>query len=484
MLLGINTLNHDASLALIEGREIKFAAHSERYSRVKNDPLLNTDIVQDMLKYGKPSRIVCATRPLYEASRRLYSGERPLFNRMQRHLDSVGLGGIPVSYVGHHRAHAAMGYHTSGFSDALILVMDAVGEWNCTSIWKGDGHQIEQVMTVDYPDSMGLFYSAVTQAVGLKPNEEEYILMGMAAFGKPQYADQMIEDLFEQFDPPYLQLRHNLHKGLGSYLKDKNWIDDMAVAASAQEIAERYIKGCAFWAKRELKTRNLVLVGGCALNCVANSKIRDKGWFNDIWVPPNPGDAGLSIGAAVAYSNGPVDMNTAYLGYDIVRKLDAGALISALVRGEIVGLANGRAEFGPRALGNRSILADPRGPAIKDSVNAIKRRQEFRPFAPVILEEHAKDYFANVKHDQRFMQWTNECLFPEEYPAIIHVDGTSRIQLVHKDNSTIRYLLEEWKFRTGCPMLLNTSLNIKGEPLVNTWEDAERFSEINNIKVY
>ena len=157
--------------------------------------------------------------------------------------------------------------------------------------------------------------------------------------------------------------------------------------------------------------------------------------------------------------------------------LDIPAMISALESGEIIGVAKGRAEFGPRALGNRSLLADPRGPDAKDRVNAVKKREPFRPFAPVILEEYAKEYFGNVRHDQSYMQYTNECLYPEQYPAICHMDGTSRIQTVGNDGSMIRQILEAWNERTGCPMLLNTSLNVKGEPLVNTWADAVRSEE-------
>jgi carbamoyltransferase len=483
MLLGINALNHDASIALVHGTEVKFAAHSERYSRIKNDRLLNKGIVEDMLQYGTPSRILCAGNPFVEASRRLYSGERPVWSNIKQHLRDVGLGDIPVTYTAHHESHAAMGYYTSGFDRAAVVVMDAVGEWNCTSIWLGEGDRLTRQLTVNYPDSFGLFYSAMTKAIGLKPNEEEYILMGMAALGKPIHVQELLEDLFDDFSPPYLSLKDNLHRGVGDYIKDKEW-DDADVAASTQAIAEQYIVGCANYVKKEYRIRNLVLVGGVALNCVANGKIRDRGWFDGIWVPPNPGDAGLSLGAVLPLTKTQINFNTAFLGYDIKRTLSTAAVVDALLSEKIIAVANGRAEFGPRALGNRSILADPRGPTIKDSVNAIKRREEFRPFAPVILEEHAKDYFANIGHNQRYMQWTNDCVFPDQFPAICHFDGSSRVQTVPKDFSTIRFILEEWYNRTGCPMLLNTSLNIKGEPLVNTWADAERFSQLHSVKVF
>jgi carbamoyltransferase len=206
--------------------------------------------------------------------------------------------------------------------------------------------------------------------------------------------------------------------------------------------------------------------------------------FKNIWVPPNPGDAGLSLGAVLAVTRKQAVFDHAYLGTDIGRDLDIGSVIQSLLDSGIVGVANGRAEWGPRALGNRSLLADPRGSDVKDRVNAIKKREEFRPFAPVILEEHAEKYFRNIRYNQRYMQWTNECLYPEQFPAIVHVDGTSRIQTVPNNNTSIRRILEAWYERTGCPMLLNTSLNIKGEPLVNTWDDALRFSKLNEVIVY
>jgi carbamoyltransferase len=487
IVLGVNALNHDASLALIktgEVDEILFAAHAERYSRIKNDPLLNKGIVADMLHYGRPSKIYWQDKPVRKALRRLYSGERPLFDPVKEHLALVGLGGIPVIYTHHHRAHAAMGYQTSRFDDAVILVMDAIGEWDCTSVWTVRDGDLSLKHSIGYPHSLGLFYSAITQAVGLKPNEEEYILMGMSAYGNPTKHDrEMVDDLFEVFDPPRMMLKENLHKGLGDYIRRKGW-NPIDVAAAAQKIAETYILGLARWAQHTYFHRNLILVGGVALNCVANGKIAQYGWYDRIWVPPNPGDAGLSIGAVAAHRNRKMRFEHAYLGHDIQRDLDIKKMIKRLGEGKVIGIANGRAEFGPRALGNRSLLADPRGHDVKDRVNAIKKRQEFRPFAPVVLAEHAAVLFDNVRNNQEYMQWTNECLRPDRYPAICHVDGTSRIQTVTDNGSNIRQVLEAWYDKTGCPMLLNTSLNIKGEPLVNTWEDAERFSKLNDIEVF
>jgi carbamoyltransferase len=232
------------------------------------------------------------------------------------------------------------------------------------------------------------------------------------------------------------------------------------------------------------QTGNLVYMGGVALNCKANDLI--GAYFRNIWIMPNPGDCGSSLGAAALTYGGKLNWCGPYLGTDIPGAYPVKDLLSELLTNKIVGVANGRAEFGPRALGNRSLLADPRGADIKDKVNAIKRRQEFRPFAPVILEECVAEYFdmpVGFKTSP-YMQAVAYCRYPEQFPAIIHADRTSRVQTVGKDcESGIRQLLEAWFEWTGCPMLLNTSLNIRGEPMVNDRADADRFEQLYGVKV-
>jgi carbamoyltransferase len=224
-------------------------------------------------------------------------------------------------------------------------------------------------------------------------------------------------------------------------------------------------------------------MGGVALNCLANRKLGD--YFENIWIMPCPGDAGSSLGAAALTYGKKLNWTNAYLGHDIPGVYPVDALIDHLLSDKIVGVASGKAEFGPRALGNRSLLADPRGTDIKDQVNAIKRRQQFRPFAPVVLEEHVDEYFDMPRgwSDSRYMQIVGVCRNPDLYPAVVHVDGTSRIQTVPQDGSGIRKLLEAWYARTGCPMLLNTSLNIRGEPMVNDRADADRFEQLYGVRV-
>ena len=487
MLLGINANNHDASIALVDGSNILFAGHAERYSRVKNDPHLNEALIDDALQYGIPDKIVWYEQPWKRAVRNLISGQRPLRYNLKNYLKKHGLNKIPVVTTPHHGSHAAMGYYTSGYTDAAIVVIDAIGELECTSIWRGRANKLHRVWSNVYPQSIGLFYSAITDYLGFKPNEEEYIVMGMAAHGEPKYIKEMFNEFFGAWTPPNIEFKHNLHRGMRWWKTpdEKGWKPE-DIAATAQAIYEQYLQAICRYARSAVGSDNLVLVGGCALNCVANSRLKTFTGFYDIWVPPNPGDAGLSLGAVTYHTNQHIHLDHVFLGHNICRTVNVRDVVDALEAGQVVGIANGRAEFGPRALGNRSLIADPRGGDVKDRVNAIKKREPFRPFAPVIMRGFFSDYFYSnkpVNHD--YMQWADACMDPTSFPAICHVDGTSRVQTIDHPTPSIMYkILEAWYARTSCPMLLNTSLNIKGEPLVNTWEDAERFANLHNVSVF
>lgn len=484
MLLGINCFNHDASICLVNqsSNNVVFAAHAERYSRVKNDSVLNHAMFEDMLQYGTPTEICWFEKPMLRNLRQIWSGERPNFYSIKNLLKKYNLGNLPVHTIEHHRAHAAHGFYTSDMTSASILVIDAIGEWTTTSIWTADKDGIKKQWSRNYPHSMGLFYSAITAALGFKPNEEEYIVMGMAAFGEPIHVEQIRKMLFTKFRPPEFKTRW-LHKGIRGMLPSDWRAAD--IAASAQVIWEEYLLSTVRYIKDRYKSTNLIIAGGGALNCVANDKIRISGMFERIYVPANPGDAGLGLGAIAAHVAADILSPHAYLGHNIRRRVPVEGIIDLLEAGEVIGIANGRAEWGPRALGNRSLLADPRGPDVKDRVNRIKKREEFRPFAPVVLDERADSIFEVDHNNMDYMQFAVRCYQPEEYPAICHVDGTSRVQMVDRTNpSIIRTILEAWYHRTGCPLLLNTSLNIKGEPLVNTWDDAIRFSSKTGVMVF
>ena len=492
--IGISAGFHDAALSVIDSNgNIVFAGHSERYSKQKHDKHLSMGIVEDALTYCNGEvEIHYYERPWMKFLRQLRSGEKPKLSSLSV-KETIGTGLLhklqdgrsgKVHTHNHHLSHAAAGFQTSPYDDATVVVIDAIGEFDTISVWNAwyDKHgkaQYKKLWGRKYPDSIGLFYSAMTERVGLRPLDEEYILMGMAAYGNPKPVDKMSKELIESYR--HVRLRHNLHTGVSDTFLEGE--DVMDIASSAQMIAEQLIMNVISKAKSLGGSKNLVYGGGVALNCLANRLLGN--YYDNIWIMPNPGDAGNSLGAACLGYGKRVNWTNAFLGYDIAGPYPTNRIIDCLVTDKIVGVASGRAEFGPRALGNRSLLADPRGTEIKDKVNEIKRRQKFRPFAPVILEEYADSYFDMPRgfSNSRYMQVIARCRHPDLFPAIVHADGTSRVQTVPKDGSGIRELLEKWYVLTGCPMLLNTSLNIRGEPMVNDRKDADRFEIMYNVKV-
>ena len=483
---GVSANSHDAALAVVKNNEIVFASHAERFSGIKNDPHLNQAIVDYALRWGEPDRVIWYENPILKTLRQARAGQGWQWreNNIKRYLRKFGIT-APVKTVPHHLSHAAGGYYTSPFSEATIICIDAIGEWQTLSIWEGEDYQLNDIYAQNYPHSIGIWYSAMTQRVGLKPNEDEYILMGMAAYGNPnKLFSTIIQDFFKPIrdSSPKIKFKHNLHKGCQWWRPDLNTEQDLYdIAAATQAVYEYVFKIISNWARGISESGNLVLTGGCALNCAANSKIASD--WDSVWIMPNPGDAGNAFGAILANKEDFVDWQSPFLGYNIPGRYPVRELIEELENTGIAGVANGRAEYGPRALGNRSLLADPRGSNIKDRVNEIKQRQKFRPFAPAILEEYAQDFFEGAVGP--YMQFTAQCKYPNKYPAIVHKDGTSRVQTVGKnDNPGFRRLLEAWYEKTGCPMLLNTSLNIKGKPMVNTEQDARDFENKYGVRVW
>jgi carbamoyltransferase len=482
-ILGISGGFHDAAAALIDTRgDIVFAGHAERYSKCKNDARIHPGLLAEFCDY-EIDTVAYYERPWLKQLRRLRSGEGIDWNAIttqQAVKQQLGSWlqhkpGRTASYA-HHLSHAAAGFQTSPFERATVVVIDAIGELDTISIYGAEydpqGRAVYRRLWVQrYPRSIGLFYSAVTQRIGLHPMDEEYITMGMAAYGEPCYVEQLGALLDE-----------NLHIGI-----DPNWLPDASnadIAASAQALTEQLIYSVMRRARDYGFSTNLVYQGGVALNCLANRNLGE--YFENIWIMPCPGDAGSSLGAAALAYGKRVNWHTAYLGQEISGEYPVLACVDSLQRDRICGVASGRAEFGPRALGNRSLLADPRGPDIKDRVNEIKRRQQFRPFAPVILAEHCDEFFHMPSGFSRsaYMQSVAVCRRPDAFPAIVHHDGTSRVQTVDRDGSGIRRLLEAWYAATGCPMLLNTSLNIRGEPMVNDRADADRFEQLYGVQVH
>ena len=487
-ILGISAGFHDAAATVIspEG-DILFAGHSERYSKKKNDADLHTHLLRDAYFCGQVSHIAYYERPWAKQLRQWYAGQGVEWHKITtRQMLKQQLGFVPHSYSthNHHLSHAAAGFQTSPYDRATVVIIDAIGEWETATIWGAEydsnGRAIyKKLWQQNYPHSIGLFYSAITKRVGLHPLDEEYITMGMAGWGKPNWYSAMCNAVIDDFDK--ITFKNNLHMGFNNDFLEAATNEDLACAA--QMITEDLIQNVMQRAQRLHWSNNVVYMGGVALNCLANRHLGK--YFDNIWIMPCPGDAGSSLGAAALAYGKRVNWTGAFLGHDISGPYPTDSIVDHLVAHGIVGVASGRAEFGPRALGHRSLLADPRGSEIKDRVNEIKRRQKFRPFAPIILEELVDTYFDMPRGfpNSRYMQVIARCRVPDLFPAIIHVDSTSRVQTVPKDGSNVRQLLEAWYAKTGCPMLLNTSLNIRGEPMVNDRADADRFEQQYGVKV-
>jgi len=464
-ILGFNETSHDAAMALIDDKSILFAGHAERYSKKKNDWYNNNAIYLDLLSYGFPDEIA-----YYEKSR---------FKRLRIKLRGGAADWKPV-YKGikakefkHHYSHAAAGYYTSPFDDAVIVVLDAIGEFNTSTVWVGEGKSIKLKYKKNYPFSFGLFYSGFTKLIGLMPNQEEYIMMGMAAYGNPERYYKKVNKYFSRYN----KQKYNFHKGIKDWKEEITEQDKFDIAAAVQKVYEERLIQFMWNVRHMTKKDKLVFMGGCALNCSANTRLWEV--FDDIWIMPNPGDAGSSLGAALALRGKHIKWEGPYLGYDLGNEYPVEKVIQSLVNNKIAPVAAGRAEFGPRALGNRSILADPRDPDIKNKVNLIKQRELFRPFAPVVMEEYAHEWFDMPKNSTSpYMQYAFKCLKPELIPSVVHKDGTSRVQTVNSEQHPGLYeVLKKWYEITGVPVLLNTSLNIKGQPLLNDWEDINEWTK-------
>lgn len=466
-MIGFSEGFHDAAICVLDDAgKILYASHAERYSRIKNDKTLDKQSIDIALSYNEQCQdktIHFYERPLLKKTRQFFAGQYKTA-RSKRQFSLK-----PDKFHAHHLSHAAATFQTSPFNGAACIVVDGIGEWDCTSVWTAyykNGQAVyKKVYSERYPKSIGLWYSALTQWAGLKPNEDEYIFMGMGAYG----------DGCDSYDEVAALLLKNNHRGLPASL-DKHPFD---VAKSAEMVLYEKMRELVSIARRY--SPNICLGGGVALNCVVNAKLQESN--PKMWIMPNPGDAGAALGAAALGYGGKIDFQP-YLGESIERRCDPVDVYRIIDKYGLCGVANGRAEFGPRALGNRSLLADPRTQEMKDKVNEIKRRQTFRPFAPAILEECAHEYFDIPKNSSPYMSYVYKCKKPELIPACVHADGTARVQTVPWNSpSILRKILEYWYDMTGCPVLLNTSLNIKGQPMVNTWEDALDFQKHYNVIV-
>ncbi len=571
-ILGISAFYHDSAASLILDGQIVAAAQEERFTRVKHDasyPFHAIDYVlkSSNLKLNQIDQIVFYEKPFLKFERLLetYLAFAPkgfksflvsmpiwlkeklfqkkfIFDKLKKN-DNTFNDIEKISFSEHHFSHAASAFYPSPFEEAIILTLDGVGEWATSTLAIGKGNNITILKEINFPHSIGLLYSAFTYYTGFKVNSGEYKVMGLAPYGKPIYKEKILKELIDVKEDGSFRLNmkyFNFATGLtmtnenfanlfGEKVRDskKDLLTQfhMDIASSIQAVIENIVLLLVKSIQKETKIKNLCLAGGVALNCVANGKIIKDKIFDNIWIQPASGDAGGSLGAALAYWHQELSqsrkiiensdsMKGSFLGpkfnereiEESLKKLEANfkkydneslldEVASELKDGKIVGWFQGRMEFGPRALGCRSIIADPRSEKMQKNLNLkIKFRESFRPFAPSVLREDLNDWFeldcdspymllvANVHKDIQIKEnETEKKLFGidrlnmkrSSIPAVTHVDYSARIQTVHKETNPKYYnLIKKFKNLTNCPLLVNTSFNIRGEPIVCSVEDA------------
>lgn len=572
IVLGISAFYHDSAAALLRDGTVIGAAQEERFTRRKHDAGFPKHAVEYCLKEGglvltDVDYVAFYDKPFLKFERLLetytafaprgfesFRMAMPVWLREKLFLKDLLVKELEkyssdfdwanrLRFSEHHLSHAASAFFPSPFEDAAVLTLDGVGEWATTSLAIGRGNKLEVIKEIHFPHSLGLLYSAFTYYTGFKVNSGEYKVMGLAPYGVPRYAKQILDHLLDlkpdgsfRVDQSYFNYAvgltmtspkfHNLFGSGPRQPEDKLEQRHMDLAASVQAVTEEVVLRLTRSIRKESGMRNLCLAGGVALNCVANGKVlRDK-QFDDVWIQPASGDAGGALGAALAIHHIHLDQNRtvteedtmcgSYLGpsfdqSDIERRLtDVGARFTVLedatlyeyaaadlAEGKALGWFQGRMEYGPRALGARSILGDARSPSMQKTLNLkVKYRESFRPFAPSVLAEDAANWFdidtvspymllvADIASAHRIPITTvQEMLFGidrlnvprSQIPAVTHVDYSARIQTVHAaTNPRYHALISAFKTLTGCPVIVNTSFNVRGEPIVGTPEDAFR----------
>ena len=538
-ILGISCFYHDSATVLLKDGQIVFASQEERFSRKKHDESFPKLAIEEALKhagitaqdldavafYEKPilkffDRILQTTMKVWPrgfvqyhmAMQEWMPKKLWIPHIIRRELSYKG----PIYYPSHHESHAASAFFCSGFPDAAVVTADGVGEWATTTIGHGKGKELKLLREIHYPHSLGLLYSAITYYLGFKVKSAEYKVMGLAPYGEPKYLEQMRKlidvkpDGSFALDMKYFTYEYGLRmtgrsieklfgqptrtpeSPLEQFHKD--------IARSLQELTDEVMLNLARAAKELTGSRYLCLAGGVALNCVSNGKILRSGIFEDIFIQPASGDAGGALGAALMAWHGMMQgerlprMEHVFFGKsynqteieDFLTKnripsekipaVDLPKHVATLLQGEnVIGWFQGRTEYGPRSLGNRSIIADARNPNNWKKVNLkIKFRESFRPFAPTVLEEKASEYF-ELDRESPFMLLVADTRekYRAEIPAVTHVDGSARIQTINRNQNALYYdLLKAFDEQTGCPVIINTSFNVRGEPIVESPQDA------------
>ncbi len=569
-ILGISAFYHDSAACILEDGKIKAAAQEERFTRIKHDSSYPKNAINFVLDYTNSklsdvNQIVFFEKPFLKFERLLetYVAFAPkgfisfakamplwineklfqknfLFKKLQEH-DKNYTSDENIFFSDHHLSHASSAFFPSPFEEAVILTADGVGEWATTTVAIGKNNNLDIKKEIHFPHSLGLLYSAFTYYTGFKVNSGEYKLMGLAPYGNPIYENEIKKLIDIKDDGTFRLDQKYFNYATGLTMTNKKFNDlfgqkprdphkeditqfHMDIAASIQKITEEIMIKLAKSIRKEYNISNLCLAGGVALNCVANGKILKEKIFDNIWIQPAAGDAGGSLGAALAFwyinqgnkriVNLEDDMKGSYLGNQFSHKEIEKELISIganfenlnyedlinktsdlLSKENAIGWFQGRMEFGPRALGCRSILGDPRSDKMQKNLNLkVKYRESFRPFAPSILKEDLSEWFEmsvdspymllvatinpnkkiEMTHDQNKLFGIDKLnVKRSEIPAVTHVDYSARVQTVSKKTNKAYYdLISKFKEKTGCPILINTSFNVRGEPIVNTPTDA------------
>jgi len=543
--LGISCYYHDSAAALLKDGHVIAAVEEERFSRKKFDDGFPKKAIEWCLEKSKiePSQINSIAfydKPVLKFERLLDNYISVAPRGLHSFLDVIPkwihkrlwikneikntLNGFKgeIIFPEHHMSHAAHAFYTSPFKESAILTIDGVGEWSTTSFGYAQNNSIKITNDIRWPHSLGLFYSAFTYFLGFKVNEGEYKLMGLSSYGIPKYYDLILDNLIDVKDDGSIRLNMKYFAftydkvmtnkkfselfGILPKTKDEETLQiHFDIGASAQKVLEDVILKMVNHIQNKTNMKNLCIGGGVALNGVANYKILKDGPFENIHIPPSPGDAGSAVGAAqylyyiyhknskiISQDNTKLIRENVYVGpsfsnEEIKQFLDSDRIsyksfdresllektAQLIADGNVVGWYQGEMEWGPRALGNRSILADPRREDMKDILNAkIKHRESFRPFAPSILEEYTSDYF-DINIASPYMLMVAPVKKPKDIPAVTHVDGTGRLQTVSKESNPLYYdLINEFNKITGVPIVINTSMNVMGEPIVNTPKQA------------
>ena len=539
-IIGVSAFFHDSACCLLQEGNLVAAVQEERFSRVKHDARLPIKAFRYCLQEGGLDIVDIDCIAYYESPQKKLSRQLsmnlghsvdPTFSwldarRPERELrEKLGYEG-KIMMFDHHQSHAAASFYYSGFKHAAIFIADAVGEWVTTSYAEGDGNSISILDSIRFPDSIGLFYSTLTQYLGFKVLSGEYKVMGLAPYGKPLYTDKLwevirltpegkfeLEDSYFDFSGRGRMFTEKLESLLG--IPPRKRESDLAtcyhdLACSLQAVLEEVLLSQLKYVRSKTGASDLCMGGGVALNCVANARILRESGFERIFIQPAAGDAGSALGAAALahvqltgerHTNEP--LNNVYLGprysnddvYEMLFATNVPALdfrgkeedlidavTTSLCEGKVVAWFQGRMEFGPRALGSRSILADPRNPEMRNRLNAmVKKREAFRPFGPSVLDKYASEHLDLVQPSP-YMLFTCQVRSDLDLPAITHVNGSCRPQTVTEEiNPRFESLLSSFYKRTGCPMLVNTSLNVRGEPIVCSPMDAMRFMVTSGV---